>query len=64
LPLCSKLQDKHYQASPDEIARIKELFPLVREYVNNRCPPEDEKLTQFAQEWVGIRSFDPYEEMD
>lgn len=63
LYLCDKLEDR-YKQSPDDIARFKELFPKVRDYVFDRCPSENEELTQFARAWVGNRGFDPFEEME
>ncbi|WP_079913046.1 nucleotidyltransferase family protein [Paenibacillus sp. 32352] len=63
LYLCDKLEDP-LNESPKDVARFKQLFLKVRDYVHRHCPPENDELMQFARVWVGNRSFDPFEEMD
>lgn len=63
LYLCDKLEDIPNQAEED-VTRFKQLYPLIRNYVQHHCPPESDELTEFVRVWAGIRSFDPFEEMD
>ncbi|RUS44579.1 nucleotidyltransferase family protein [Cohnella sp. AR92] len=63
LYLCDKLEVLENQ-SEEDVIRFKQLYPKVRDYVHRQCPPENEELNKFTRVWVGIRSFDPYEEMD